>query len=67
MNPSLPGFLCETDALEYEPEAVLDRKGRKVNNRAETFWLVKWKGRPEEDASWESDECNFVTSFAAFE
>lgn len=45
-------YLCES-AQEFEPEAILARSGRKLNNRAATVWLIKWKGKPVEEASWE--------------
>ena len=64
VNPKLPGFLCDA-APEFEPEAVLNRSGRKINNRAVTVWLTKWKGRPIEDASWEVAE-EIRTRFPSF-
>ncbi|GKV19874.1 hypothetical protein SLEP1_g30074 [Rubroshorea leprosula] len=43
------------DALPvYEPEVVLDRTIKANNNKPQTMWLIKWKGRGIEEASWES-------------
>lgn len=47
-----PDYLCNPTP-DFEPEAVLSRSGRKINNKAVTVWLIKWKGRPIEEASWE--------------
>ncbi|GKV19875.1 hypothetical protein SLEP1_g30075 [Rubroshorea leprosula] len=49
----LPSLLL--DALPvYEPEVVLDRTIKADNNKPQTMWLIKWKGRGIEEASWES-------------
>jgi hypothetical protein len=38
-------------------ESILDRRINKRTRRKEYFeYLVKWKGHPVEDASWEEDE-----------
>lgn len=52
VNPNLPGFLCDS-TQEFEPEAILKSSVRKIDNRAVTVWLIKWKGKSAEDASWE--------------
>lgn len=52
-SPSLlPQYLRSTDGVK-EPELILDRKVTKRHNDAVTKVLVKWKGCPEDQASWE--------------
>lgn len=50
--PILPGYLCGEEP-EYLPEAILDRGIKKVNNKAVAAWLIKWRNRSIEEASWE--------------
>nr|GEV44455.1 reverse transcriptase [Tanacetum cinerariifolium] len=45
---------CGKDGLPaVEPEAILDRRMAKLNNRAAVYVLVKWVNHSEEDAKWE--------------
>jgi len=49
--------VCRVDAFEevdYEVESILDERG--AARRGETQFLVKWKGWPVEDATWEDPE-----------
>ena len=41
----------EDGLLSVEPEAILDRKLAKVNNRAVVYVLVKWANHSEENAT----------------
>ncbi|GJY30088.1 retrotransposable element Tf2 [Tanacetum coccineum] len=43
----------EGGLLTVEPELILDRRIRKLNNREVGYVLVKWVGHTEEDATWE--------------
>ncbi|KAB1225090.1 Transposon Tf2-9 polyprotein [Morella rubra] len=38
--------------LRPEPVHVLNRRSRKVRNRAVTDLLIQWQGQPPEDATW---------------
>ncbi|XP_042944795.1 uncharacterized protein LOC122278676 [Carya illinoinensis] len=50
--PSLP--LVNIDGeIQPKPEAVLDRRMRKLGHRAITEVLIKWVGAPLEDRCWE--------------
>lgn len=56
-NPSmttaaLPQYLAET-GMTKEPEAILDKKMVKRQNRAVTKVLVQWKGQTPDQATWE--------------
>ena len=42
------------EEVEYEVESILDERG--AARRGETQFLVKWKGWPVEDATWEDPE-----------
>ncbi|GKG28899.1 retrotransposable element Tf2 [Tanacetum coccineum] len=45
---------CGTDGLlSVEPEAILDRRIAKLNNKAAVYVLVKWATQNEENATWE--------------
>lgn len=48
----LPDVLFSAGQL-HEPEKVLARTYKRRNNTAVTMWLVKWKGKSDEDATWE--------------
>ncbi len=37
---------------EYEVEAILDKKRKKIGNKLVEHYLVKWKGYNEEHNSW---------------
>ena len=39
---------------EFEVERILDKRIRKREKRGTTEYLVKWKGYPDHDATWES-------------
>ncbi|XP_026395971.1 uncharacterized protein LOC113290596 [Papaver somniferum] len=41
------------DQFEWEPEKILDRGMFKQRNVAVTRWLIKWKNRSVEEATWE--------------
>ena len=57
---------CGADGpLTLEPEAILDRRMAKLNNRAVVYVLVKWANHSKEDASWELYE-DLVQRFADF-
>ncbi|GKE67119.1 reverse transcriptase [Tanacetum coccineum] len=43
----------EDGLLSVEPEAILDRRIGKLNNKAAVYVLVKWVNHPDEDATWE--------------
>jgi hypothetical protein len=38
-----------------EPETILEIRIKKLQNRAITEYLVKWKNLPVEEATWEDD------------
>ena len=38
------------------PEAILDFREKKLRSRVIREYLIKWKGLPIEDATWESEE-----------
>ena len=40
---------------EYEVEQILDKRIRQYGKSAKTQYLVKWKGYPEYDATWEPE------------
>ncbi|XP_050387541.1 uncharacterized protein LOC126803864 [Argentina anserina] len=46
-----PLFNTSTDT--WEPEEVLQIKIVKRNNVADAQWLIKWRGKPVEEATWE--------------
>lgn len=51
----IPPWLQGTDPLSDSikvPEAILDRRIVKVNNQAQTQYLIKWMNVPAEDSSW---------------
>jgi hypothetical protein len=50
--PVLPP-VGENGELKPEPEAVWNRRMRKVANRALTEVLVHWKGTTKDDSTWE--------------
>ncbi|GJR81671.1 hypothetical protein Tco_0152456, partial [Tanacetum coccineum] len=53
-NANKMGILphCGTDGLlSVEPEAILDRKMAKLNNKVAVYVLVKWANHNEEDAT----------------
>ncbi|GJW06369.1 retrotransposable element Tf2 [Tanacetum coccineum] len=57
---------CGKDGLlAVEPEAILDRRISKLNNRAAVHVLVKWVNHSEEDATWELYE-DLVLRFPEF-
>lgn len=49
----LPECLLQNETMEFKLERILDRKSIKKGNRAITMWLILWKDRTPEDASWE--------------
>lgn len=49
----LSGFLLREDPAVVYPEKILERKGMRKGQFTVTMWLVKWKGKVVEDASWE--------------
>ncbi|GKG25670.1 retrotransposable element Tf2, partial [Tanacetum coccineum] len=45
---------CGVDGLlAVEPQVILDKRIRKLNNMAVAYVLVEWVNHPEEDATWE--------------
>lgn len=51
----VPPWLQGTDTLSdtmKAHEAILDRRIVKVNNKAQTQYLIKWTHTPVEDSSW---------------
>jgi hypothetical protein len=42
--------------LVLEPEAILDRRERRLRNKKIQEVLIKWKGLPLEDSTWERSE-----------
>ena len=44
------------DHEEFEIEEVLDHKVRKYPKIVKRFFLIKWKGYPTHDATWEKEE-----------
>ncbi|GJX39602.1 putative mitochondrial protein [Tanacetum coccineum] len=57
---------CGVDGLlSIEPEAILDRRIGKLNNRATIYVLVKWVNHLEEDTTWELGE-DLVKRFRDF-
>ncbi|CAG8779884.1 6623_t:CDS:2, partial [Dentiscutata erythropus] len=60
----LPEIIPETNKEEYEVETILDKKLM----RRKPFYLVKWKGYPLHDATWEPKKnlinaADMVTNF----
>ncbi|XP_077249350.1 uncharacterized protein LOC143888840 [Tasmannia lanceolata] len=58
LGPSVPLHselppLTDDGYLHPEPEEVLDRRMIKTKNQAVTELLIKWRGLPHEDATWE--------------
>jgi hypothetical protein len=51
-TPPPPIIIPETEEEEYEVEAILDKK----LVRKKPYYLVKWKGYPLHDATWEPVE-----------
>lgn len=51
--PDLPSFMLQGGEPEAVPFKVLDRKGKRKGRVAKTMWLVQWKDRNEDDATWE--------------
>ncbi|GJY39693.1 membrane-associated progesterone-binding protein 4 [Tanacetum coccineum] len=55
-NANKMGILphCRTDGLlSVKPEAILDRRMTKLNNRAAIYVFVEWANHNKEDATWE--------------
>ena len=48
-----PPPITVNDQLEYEVERLLDKRTRKFGRHQRIEYLVKWKGYPEYDATWE--------------
>ena len=44
------------DEIEWEVESILDKKQIHRGRTITIFYLVKWKGYPEYDATWEPKE-----------
>jgi hypothetical protein len=52
-RPKLNRPLPELNTEEYEVEQVLAKETRRVRGRDVPYYLVKWKGYPESDNTWE--------------
>lgn len=61
----LSGCLLRDDPAAVYPERILERKCVKKGHSAVTMWLVQWKGKSVDDASWESAE-EIETRFPEF-
>jgi hypothetical protein len=44
------------DELEYEVEKILDKRIKRQGHKVSIEYLVKWKGYPDYDATWEPQE-----------
>ncbi|GJZ02498.1 reverse transcriptase [Tanacetum coccineum] len=58
-------LMLEYGLLAVKPEAILDRRMAKLNNRVAVHVLVKWVDHSEEDATWELYE-DLVIRFPKF-
>ena len=45
--------LREDGLLDYKPQAILERRLGKLNNRPVMYVLIQWTNRPVEEATWE--------------
>jgi len=52
-----PPVVLEDGSVEYEVEAILDYRNRKIRNSSRTVpeYLVKWLGYPHEHNTWEPE------------
>ncbi|KAL2505088.1 Chromo/chromo shadow domain [Abeliophyllum distichum] len=60
----LPPFIS-TDEIK-QPEAILHTKIFKKENSAGTHWLIKWKGQPAKEATWE-DSARVMKEYQDFQ
>ena len=49
----LPEILNDTGEEAWEVEKILDKRNRKVGRRVHIEYLVKWKGYPLHESTWE--------------
>ena len=53
MEPILPSEL-QTDQMNVaEPEAILSTRTKLISRKQITEWLIQWKDKPLEEATWE--------------
>lgn len=48
--------LDDKGKLIVEPEAVLNMREKRLRNKTILKFLIKWKGLPVEDTTWEGEE-----------
>ncbi|GJZ31236.1 putative mitochondrial protein [Tanacetum coccineum] len=58
-------FFNDNGLLVMEPQAVLDRRMQKKNNKAMVYLLIQWVNGTEDDATWEPAE-EFIKRFPKF-
>jgi Integrase zinc binding domain/Chromo (CHRromatin Organisation MOdifier) domain/Integrase core domain len=55
--PDIPSeFLAIDDPYEWEVDELLDKKTEEEDGKKRTYYLVKWKDFPQEEATWEPVE-----------
>ena len=50
-----PDFVDQDGVEHYVVEKVLNKKIKKTGRRSTTYYLIKWEGFPEHDATWEPE------------
>ncbi|KAL4564996.1 hypothetical protein LXL04_029077 [Taraxacum kok-saghyz] len=55
-SPSLPPLLSEDFKLQWVPETILGVRSHQEEQGQHTQVLIKWKGAPELDSTWEDFE-----------
>ena len=53
VEPNLPPELQVHTSNILEPEAILSSRDKSTNGQHITEWLIRWKNRPTEEATWE--------------
>ena len=62
---SLPDWMADNHSTALVPQAILQKRIRKVQNVAQVQYLVKWFNIPDHEATWESAE-QFLQQFPDF-